>query len=401
MKVLWVGDAACGSGFGRASSEILRHIITNDAMEVRVIGVNYRGNPHDEPYRIWPAANGGDPLGMGMLRELVPQYKPDVIVVQTNPWHVPYYVQALRLVDPEGKIPMVGIIAVEGRNCVGRNLNGLTKAIFWTEFARQEAADHGMTIPSAVVGLGVDHQMFFPGDRLEARKYLGLPERCHDAFIVGNVNRNQHRKRLDLSVIYFTDWWKAWGKPNAFLYLHAAAGSSVQVNLDQLAQYVGLYDVVDGKRQSRLILSEPKDSFMGVSNATVRAIYQAMDVHWNTGHGEGWGLTTLEAMACGIPNIAGDIAAIGEWGRGGVILVPTDQLGIMPDVMGMLGAAPNRDAMITELSNLYAGTMNNGSIAYREEWALKAYELATQSKFTWPALARQYREEILRDLPVL
>ena len=395
MKVLWIGDAACGSGFGRASSEILRHMITGP-IEVQVIGVNYRGNPHDEPYQIWPAQNGGDPLGMGMLRERVPVFRPDVVVVQTNPWNIPYYLHALRQVDPDKKIPMVGIIAVEGRNCVGKNLNGLHRAIFWTEFARDEARANGMTIPSSVVGLGVDREMFYPGVKRDARQYLGLPEKCWDAFIVGNVNRNQHRKRLDLSIIYFTDWWKAWGKPNAYLYLHAVAGSSVQMNLDQLAQYVGLYDVdAEGKRQSRLILSEPKDSFMGVSNDTVRAIYQSMDVHWNTGHGEGWGLTTLESMSCGVANMAGDIAAVGEWGRGGVILCKTDQLGVMPDVMGMLGAAPNRDHMITELSKLYS---DPNLLA---EASADALALASQAKFSWPVLARQYREEILRDLPVL
>lgn len=391
MNILWIGDAACGSGFGRASSEILRHMVMlPEQIKVRVIGVNYRGEPHNEPYQIHPAINGGDPLGMGQLRKLVPTYQPNLVVVQTNPWNVPYYVKALHIADPEGRIPMVGIIAVEGRNCVGSNLNGLRKAIFWTEFARQEALAQGMTVPSAVVGLGVDTRQFYPGDRQEARQALGLPSPCMDAFIVGNVNRNQNRKRLDLSVIYFTEWWKRAGRPNAYLYLHALGGSSTRVDLDQLGQYCGLYDVdPEGQRHGRLILSEPRDEFMGVSDDTVRVIYQAMDVHVNTGYGEGWGLTTLESMACGVANMAGDIAALGEWAREGCVLVPTDQEGVMPDVRNMIGAAPNREAFITELDQLYRDE------DVRMAWEFRALRLATDSQFNWRNLAAQYAQEIL------
>jgi D-inositol-3-phosphate glycosyltransferase len=134
-RLLFVGDAAVGSGFGKATGHILRHMAED--FRTYVIGVNYRGDPHEEGYHIWPAVLGGDVLGVGMLKRQFARVRPDVIVLQANPWNIPYYMKVLRDGNYTGSV--VGIIAVEGANCVGTDLKGLDKAIFWTEFGKREA----------------------------------------------------------------------------------------------------------------------------------------------------------------------------------------------------------------------------------------------------------------------
>lgn len=376
MNVLWIGDAACSSGFGKATHHIAKRIVEN-GHELNVIGINYRGDPHDEPYRIWPAIWGGDQLGLGAFRKLYPEVGADVVVLQTNPWHVPNYVKVMEKFSP--RAPMVGIVAVEGKNCTGSDLNTLSRAVFWTEFGRAEAIASGTHVPTGVVGLGVDPAMYHQFDKVEARKMLRLPTRCWGARIFANVNRNQWRKRLDLSVQFFAKYLER-TDDDAYLYLHAAPGSSVQLDLDQLADYYGV--------RNRLILPEFTDPFKAHAEEFVAKVMQACDVHINTGLGEGFGLTTLESMACGRPNIATRAAAIPEWSRGAVDLVDGCCEGVMPDVRGQIGTTPDADKFVDAMT-LYR--------EYPKHWDARstdAFERSRDPEFDWSNVADGFIREI-------
>jgi glycosyltransferase involved in cell wall biosynthesis len=63
----------------------------------------------------------------------------------------------------------------------------------------------GYTKPSDIIGHGTDFEKFFPLDKHVCRKELGVPE---DAFIVFNGNRNQPRKRIDLTLKAFIKFAK-------------------------------------------------------------------------------------------------------------------------------------------------------------------------------------------------
>jgi len=373
QKCLFVGDAACGSGFGKASHYLLQ--VLDELMELVVIGVNYRGDPHKNKYPIYPAWPGGDALGVKRIKELVPTFNPDLVVLQTNPWNVPLYGTAI----PK-ETPMVGIIAVEGKNCEGHVLNKLRRAIFWTEFGRNEAIQGGMTCSSSIVPLGVDLDMFQPGDKREARIALGLPEQCWDAFIIGNINRNQNRKRLDLSIQYFAKWWHTHGQPDAYLYLHTLPGSSKSCDCEQLAKYYGV--------QHRLILVEPKNIFHGVSEKAIAVTQQAFDIGLSTTYGEGWGLTAMEGMACGIPYILPRYAAFGEWASDGALMVPCFLEGVMPDVHQMIGGVPDEATTIRAIELLYSDKLARATVGAR------GLALVSQPQYRWENIAQHFAKEI-------
>jgi D-inositol-3-phosphate glycosyltransferase len=377
-RLIFVGDAVCSSGFGKATHHIAQHLAEN--FELFAIGINYQGEPHEEPYHIWPAYIGGDPIGVGQLRKLLPRLRPDVIVLQVNPWHVPPFMKVINdAVKSGAKRPIViGIIAVEGKNCKGSDMKGLDHAIFWTEFGRREA--RGWEGPSSIVPLGVDLDVYKPGDKIEARKAIGLPEDCFDAFILGNINRNQNRKRLDLSIQYFAEWYHAHGRPNAYLYLHALPGSSTQVDLDQLADYYGV--------QARMILPVFKDFFAGVIEKWVVTTYQTFDVGINTGLGEGWGLTTMEGMACGTPQIATRSSAVPEWAGDAVRLIPVSSWGVMPDVYTMIGGVPDAAESVKAIHEMYS---NRG---YREMMGRAALACVSDPRFRWPNVGAAFARAI-------
>lgn len=375
-RLLWVGDAGCNSGFGKASRQILEHLAK--IYEVWVVGSNYISDPHNEPYHIWPAYMGGDPVGFGQLKRVFPKVNPDVVVLQANPWNIPRFLDAMGSSAP--RPPTIGIIAVEGKNIRGTDLNKLSRAIFWTEFGRNEAVNGGCKVPTGIAPLGVDLDLYKPGDKLEARQALGLPEESFDAFIVGNINRNQYRKRLDLTVQHFAEWYHRNNRPNAYVYVHCLPGASVQVDVEQLAKYYGVPD--------RLIFPLFKDFFQGVIDEWVVKTYQSFDVGLNSGHGEGWGLTTMEGMACGIPQIATDCAAVPEWAGHAVRLVSVSSWGLMPDVNTMIGGTPDTEGSIAAINDFYVNP------TYRDEMTKRALACVSQPHFRWENIAARFAEEI-------
>lgn len=374
-KLLWIGDAACDSGFARATHYTLETL--RKTWDVSVLGLNYRGDPHDYPYPIYPCFPGGDIFGFGRIHELIGKIGPDVVVVQNDPWNLPEYMK----LTPS--IPTIGALAVDGKNCAGRGLNGLALAIFWTQFALNEARRGGYMGPAAVVPLGVDLKVYYPEDQAKVRHLILGPKAearmGQDAFIVGNVNRNQPRKRLDLCISYFAEWVKTREVKNAYLYLHVAPTGDDGYDCAQLASYYGI--------QSRLILAQP-DPFHGATEEQLRMTYNCFDVMFTTTQGEGWGLPTLEGMACGIPQIVPDWSALGEWASEGALMVPCTTIAVTPNKINVIGGVMDREEGICALDRIYRDT----DARYRYQEA--ARKTACQPEYRWEAIGEAFTKAI-------
>lgn len=378
-KLLWIGDAVCDSGFSKCTHQILEAV--RERFEVFVMGINYRGEPHKYPYKIWPAGMGGDLFGIRALLEMCDKIHPDVIVLQNDPWNVPAYMSELDKLKEA--IPVVGIMAVDAPNCLGRAMNKLHHVIFWTKFAQDAAIKGGFVRPSSIAGLGVDTNIFFPQDKVDARLCIGLPDAVVNGFIVGNINRNQPRKRMDLTIRYFAEWMKSRNVPDAYLWLHVCPTGDTGFNVEQLAKYYGVGD--------RLILVEP-EVWRGVAERHVAQTLNCFDVQVSTTQGEGWGLTTLEGMACGTAQIVPDWSALGEWAKDAAMLIHVTSTACTLKV-NALGGIADEAQFIDALDLMYRDS------ALRKRYAEAGFQLAGQEQFRWPNVAKRYAEEIERCLP--
>jgi D-inositol-3-phosphate glycosyltransferase len=378
MKVLWIGDAACDSGFAKATHYTLDGFV-KAGHEIEVLGLNYRGDKHPYPYHISPAWAGGDLFGVKRVHHVMERFPADVVVIQNDPWNIPRYVEKF---DQLVRRPfLVGAIAVDGLNCMGHALNGLDHVIFWTKFAQDEAIRGGLTKPSSVITLGVDLDVYQPYDRQRARRQL-LPDhpQMHDGFWVINVNRNQPRKRLDLTIQYFAEWMHSYKIKDAYLYLHVCPTGDVGIDCDQLAGYYGL--------KGHMILSEP-DAYKGASELGMARTYQAADAYLSTTHGEGMGLTTLEAMACGLPCVVPNWSALGDWAWA-ANLVPCTGRTTMWGGPNVIGGVPDKDATIRALHDIYESQDTRGVM--REQGIL----LANDPKFRWWTIAAEFEQVVRR-----
>jgi len=186
--------------------------------------------------------------------------------------------------------------------------------------------------PSAydVIPHGLDATKFAVRDKAAARQRFGIPE---DAFVVSNVNRNQFRKRQDLTIRAFARL--AQECPKAVLVMHCAEHTIQGWDLEQLAQYYGV-----GRRCFFV-----HESVNVLSDDDLVDFYNVADVQINTAGGEGWGLTSVEGAACGVPQLVPDWSATREiWAGGAGVLLPIKDYRFEPKFLNTAHANVDSDA---------------------------------------------------------
>lgn len=366
--LLWIGDALVPTGFATVTHSVLDHL--RQDWDVVVSGVNYDGSPHGLPYRVMPAWQGGDMWGMNRFQALCAEFAPAAVVINNDWWNVAEFVK----LAPEG-VPVVGYMPVDGGNldpAAVRELNRLHAAVWYTGFGHREAVKAGFKGKRHVIPHGIDTSVFQPMNRGEARQLLDLNV-PRGAFIVGNLNRNQPRKRLDLTIEIFADWVRSHAVADAFLLLHCAR-KDTGWDLHRVAEYYGVAD--------RLLLtgSEGIRDLQGTHH--LQFIYNSLDVQMSTTLGEGWGLTTMEGMACGIPQLVPDSSALAEWAEPAV-KIPCSRLLMNPEI-NTTGALVDHAPFVEALDALYRNK------AARAELGARSLQHVRQECFTWSSVARQF-----------
>lgn len=375
QTLLWIGDAVAHTGFATVTHGVLNSLHT--LWNVHVLGINYRGDPHSYPYTIWPASRGADEdlYGIRRLPELLRKIRPDVVCILNDPWVVVYYLPVLQEYKKQVPVRLYAYVPVDGKNIDSRfsvPLNNLDAVVTYTDFGYQELKKGGYTKERYVIPHGVDLSVFHPIPKKEARATLKLDEQW---FIVGLVNRNQPRKRLDLAFDYFAEW--AADKPETVrLYYHGAV-QDVGWDIVGMAEYYGIQD--------RLILTSlDLTAATGITTDQLRLVYNSFDVQISTTMGEGWGLTTMEGMACGIPQIVPEWSALAEWPRGAVRLVPCTQRLMHTGGINTVGGLVDKDMFIRALDELYREEH------LRNQLREASLALVQQPMFRWKNIAQRF-----------
>jgi len=394
VKFLWVGDFGCDSGFANATHNTIRGLMKHGT--VSVVGLNYHGDPHpmrteveNAGGKVYPAFRpgpGNDLFGVNRIIGVCATLRPDVVILQNDPWNMPRYMEKFKaLAEGADLRPIVmGAVAIDGLNTQGEYLKDLTHCIFWTEFARQEAIKGGYSGGTSVVPLGVDVETYTPtDDQIAARKRTQWPEEQVplDAFIVLNVNRNQPRKRLDLMMEYFAEFYHGRKADNAYLYLHVAPTGDFGYDLAQLTRYYGL--------RGHVILSDPGYG-NGLTEKQLADIYRSADVYASTSVGEGWGMPAHEAMACGVTCVVGDWAAYGDWARKAAFLIPCTSTQASLNKVNIIGGIVDKGMFVNALDTLYRMP------TARKIYAERGVALANDPQYRWSNIATKFADEVMR-----
>lgn len=390
--ILVVGDAVAPTGFTRVTQSIISRL-KNDYI-FHQLGINYNGDPHDESWKIYPAGLGGEPHGVRRIGELVTRIKPDAILLVNDIWIIAEYLKVLSTLAH--KVPVAAYIPIDGEPLAPgliRQLQPLGRIIVYTDFAAralQSAADSAAAAdpnfnlaPIEVIPHGVDTKLFHPlfsldeditKGRREVRRAL-LPDdpNFEDSFIVLNANRNQPRKRIDITIEGFARF--ALDKPpNVKLYLHMGI-TDQGWNINELARRFHIAD--------RLIMSHGEAGPPNLTSEQLNRMYNACDVGVNTAEGEGWGLPSFEHAATGAAQIVPGYSGPGSiWNGAAEMLIPTLKI-ISP------GALTDANLIAPETVMFALQSLYENPQLLRER-SIAAYNRATESRYNWDEIAASF-----------
>lgn len=161
-------------------------------------------------------------------------------------------------------------------------------------------------IESIYIPHGVDTKVYKPtptiGD-IPTREFMDVRE---DTFLVGMVAANKangsiHRKAFAENLLAFAAFHKKY--PDSAIYIHTEA-SRVYGGFE----LAGLLRAV-GLDKSAVLLPDRFAVRQGYPEEHMAAFYTAFDVLLSTSYGEGFGIPTVEAQACGTRVITSNFAA--------------------------------------------------------------------------------------------
>jgi glycosyltransferase involved in cell wall biosynthesis len=139
---------------------------------------------------------------------------------------------------------------------------------------------------------------------IPTRQFMDVPE---DGFLVSIVAANKanggfyHRKALAENLLAFSIFRKE--HPDAYLYLHTEASNAYGgFIIPRLLKAVGL-------TEEHVRIADGKTLLTGYPPEALAAIYTASDVLLSTSYGEGFGVPSIEAQACGTQIITSAFAA--------------------------------------------------------------------------------------------
>ncbi|MEO0543328.1 MAG: glycosyltransferase family 4 protein [Pseudomonadota bacterium] len=198
-----------------------------------------------------------------------------------------------------------------------------------------------LQVPNTVIMHGIDTERFCPPtDKAKAKTAVGLPS---DKKIVGCFGRVRAQKGTDLFAEAMISALR--DRPDWIAIIAGRATEAHQQFQKQLQT-----QITDAGMDERIL-------FVG-EHTDIERWYQALDLFIAPQRWEGFGLTPLESMACGVPVIATDVGAFSELvveGETGHIL-PDLNMQTMADSAGKMMDEDETRATMAKASRVHMTT---------------------------------------------
>jgi len=229
-----------------------------------------------------------------------------------------------------------------------------------TPFEFDDLIEHYGASPErmCVSAPGVDHSVFFPGDRNAARTRLGLS----DAQVVLFVGRIQAHKGTSMAVKAFVEIVKDRPEGSGPIELHivgGASGSQGAEEMERCKKLVSEHGLTDSVR-----------FFDASPHPVLVDHYRSADVVVVPSRSESFGLVAAEAQACGIPVVASNVGGLRY-------VVNASESGLLVD----------RDDP-KSFASAIAAVLNHPSFAER----LSDGAMEFSAKFSWDATVTRFLE---------
>ncbi len=311
IKVLAYCDSpTCATGFGTVSRNIFEGLFRTGRYQIDVLGINYWGDPHDFPYRVWPTGTNAerDPYGRKKICNMIPGMEFDLLFFLQDTFIMDFLPELMAHLQKENKkFKSICYFPVDGipKEQWIRNINTVDFPVAYTEYGKAEAMKAYSDCKDLhIIPHGANTTDYFPHKEEDSKtfrqRYFG---RHADKFIWTNLNRNQQRKDIPRTIRAFAEFKKE--APESILYLHMAQQDQGW-NLPEVCKAYGLSIKED------VLFPENFGPNQGYPREIVNMLYNCSDCVVSTALGEGWGLSWIEAMATKTPIIMPGNTAMAE-----------------------------------------------------------------------------------------
>lgn len=282
------------SGYTNIGIELCRQIV-NYKNEVKVLGLGYTGQEHQEPFSIVPCNTLQDVVNnCNVLKQI---WRIDVIIVSLD-LHI-FHEKLIPLFKSALGLPYIVITPLESDPlCVSwaNLLQDVDKTFFISQFGADEARKAGVSAEHIEIGIDTNSWRLRTEEEYKrARKSIGIED---DEFVILTVADNQERKNLSRGMEIVANLKKIHGIKLRHI-LVTREKSQVGWKLYDLAYELGI--------SSELMVFNN-----GMPFSALYSIYCTADAFLLCSLGEGLGLPVMEAMSVGVPVVANRTGAIPE-----------------------------------------------------------------------------------------
>jgi glycosyltransferase involved in cell wall biosynthesis len=289
----------CPTGFANQTRELAKRLSKDKDFEITHVGHNYIGKN-----LIKAVCEDGEEINYKILtgttrpyaQDALPQYfynhKPDMFWVLLDtfmlyPWifNMPFTFKSVMYYPSDGGGFPKGCENV---------LRKFSHPVAMSKYA-QKQIEETFNIKTHYIPHATNTDSFFKlsdEQRANLKVRFGIPP---NAIVFGDVARNQGRKNMPATIIAFKRFMELNPTSNAYLFLHTDVNDvAAHTNLADLARTLGIGDRVKFSGMN---------FFSGFTLKDMNDIYNVMDIRISTTTGEGFGICTIESMACEIPNV--------------------------------------------------------------------------------------------------
>lgn len=402
LRILWGSEQPTRpTGYGVVSREFIKRLAKR-GHEVFVMGWEYNGEPiqHEEGWTLVHAGlqgQGNDPVNgqANILDYSLATIKPDVYFSLTDIWNTPSMVRSCNM---QG-IPHVSYLPIDGSpfSYQWKDIIAMTHTPLWMsqfgiqqfeefiarynsegeahESLRDPFLDRFMHEPTDVLYHGVDTEVFTPVSQEQKEAWRAELGVGHWEFIFISVGRNGNRKQQPRLLEAFSLMLDSLPEEDRHKYgmiMHTGDPSNVRSlggwNLPLMVKEMGLEGNVTFSDMS----SNP---IHGLTREQMAKLYQVGDCHVLATAGEGFGIPTVEAMACGLPVILPDNSTarelVGKKHLSRGILVKNDTY-ITGPTQGVKLSVVSISDLSVQMSQIVAWTKKRKTMSKRaREWVVK------------------------------
>jgi glycosyltransferase involved in cell wall biosynthesis len=308
-KVVWLTDMDIkGSGYRNVSIPLCQGL-SEKGYDVKIIGLQYKGQEHFDPFSIIPARNLQE--SFAMIHNFREMWGFDELIVALD---IPIQ-EVILATFPDRKFKYTGIFPIESDPLIDTwalLLQQMDRQFIISRFGTEEAHKAGVESVE-YIEIGVDTESWRPPtdeEREQIRTSFGLSS---NTFSVLTVADNQERKHLSRSMEIFAD----------FLYNHSNVNRKIIEEKNLVPKVDARYSLVT--REHNPVGWQLRDyaRYLGISAQFMLfergiefdkfwSLYAMSDAFLLTSKAEGLGMPILEAMAVGLPCIGTNCTGIAE-----------------------------------------------------------------------------------------